>query len=396
MADENSTTDAENENMDLSQINVLTVVDLSSTNLEKLPQVLLEASHIKEVYLDYNDLSDLPEDLFKHLINLELFSISGNRLTAISESIVCWQKLQELCVCENDLTSLPSSLGKLKNLKTLKLTGNSLSYLPHNLGNLSNLEKLYADENELKKLPATFGLLYSLTNLDLSSNTLEEIFSGIGKFQSLEYLNLSGNELTVIPESFHLLEQLKIVDFSDNRLASLPKHCRSCNTLKKFYAESNLLADLPNWIDDLTEVVELSLKNNQFQHQTLSNNFGKNSNHMKLLDVSGNFMSQLPESIGELTSLEFCHFGSYIGELERRNFQNGNWISYIPNTFCELLNLRELHFDENQLRELPDDFGKLVNLEYLDVGMFVIRSFQFHNVHDVYICMIKTEVMNVL
>jgi Leucine-rich repeat (LRR) protein len=81
-------------------------------------------------------------------------------------------------------------------------------------------------------------------------------------------------------------------------------------------------------------------------------------------------MSSLPDSFGCLENLEKLSLGSVIDELERRNFQNGNWISYLPYSFCDLINLKEIHLDENQIHELPDDFGNLINLEYLDIGRY--------------------------
>jgi Leucine-rich repeat (LRR) protein len=64
------------------------------------------------------------------------------------------------------------------------------------------------------------------------------------------------------------------------------------------------------------------------------------------------------------------HVGSVIDELERANFQNGNWIWELPSTFGHLVSLRHANLNENQLSYLPENFGNLVNLEWLDLGEY--------------------------
>ena len=87
-----------------------------------------------------------------------------------------------------------------------------------------------------------------------------------------------------------------------------------------------------------------------------------------MLDLGGNFISHLPDTLGELKHLEKIHLGSVIDELERRNFQNGNWLWSLPENFGNLTSLREANIDENQLESLPQNFGELVNLEWLNLG----------------------------
>ncbi|KAJ7362033.1 hypothetical protein OS493_013121 [Desmophyllum pertusum] len=69
--------------------------------------------------------------------------------------------------------------------------------------------------------------------------------------------------------------------------------------------------------------------------------------------------------MGELKKLEKLQLGSTICELERRAYQNGNWLFTLPCSFGWMVNLQKLHLDENQLCELPENFGSLVNLEWL-------------------------------
>ena len=98
-----------------------------------------------------------------------------------------------------------------------------------------------------------------------------------------------------------------------------------------------------------------------------------------LSQVGANFIASLADNFGNMTCLEYLHFGSTISELERSNFQNGNWIVKLPDSMCALKNLEKLNMNENQIAELPDLFGDLGKLSYLDLGQNMLvtlpRSF---------------------
>ena len=54
---------------------------------------------------------------------------------------------------------------------------------------------------------------------------------------------------------------------------------------------------------------------------------------------------------------------------------NGNLMRVLPSGFGSLVNLVELRLDENQLKELPEDFGHLRSLEIVDFGEWSSVSF---------------------
>ena len=344
------------------------IADLSSSDLTEVPSEFTNQDQISHLLLDYNDLSTLPENLPWTLPNIRTLSANGNQIEIVPTGFWHFRNIQEIHLNENCLEELPDSLCLLKCLKVLKLTGNNLRSLPENFGELSSLEVLNIDENSLVKIPHTFSLLTKLETFEANNNLIFSLPEDIGKLVSLKILNLSNNKIEELPESLGDLPALQYVDLSSNFIKYLPKHCRSKMTLKKFYADINCLADLPEWISDLPSLVELSLKDNKLSKKPISDRFGNCCKDLTVLDIGGNFVTELPESIGSMTKLECLFAGSVIDELERRNFQNGNWLSCLPQSLCSLYRLRELRLDENQLNGLPDDFGDLVCLEYLDLG----------------------------
>lgn len=338
----------------------------SSKSLSKVPCVLFETCTIVNLYLDFNEIEALPDDIDR-LKSLRCLSVLGNYLKTLPQTIGSLTKLEELYLNDNVINILPDSFCKLRNLSKLWLTGNQLETLPDDFGEIASLRIFKCDENSLYKLPKTFGLLENLVKLELSNNYIECLSDGFGMLKSLQVLNLSQNKLKSLPESFGNLPCLRVIDLSSNDIKFLPEHFQSAKCIEKMYFESNFLQALPKWICEMNSVVEFSVRNNQLQHQPLPDEFPNGCPSIKHLDMSGNFMSKLPEDMGAMKLLEFVHFGSVIGEMERRNFQNGNWLPALPDSLCNLEHLRELHVDENQISELPDNFGDLVSLEIIDI-----------------------------
>ena len=160
--------------------------------------------NIQELNLSHNQLTELPENIFNNLNQLQILWLSGNQLTQLPENIFNnLNQLQILWLNGNQLTQLPENIfQKLIQLQTLWLSGNKLTQLPENIfNNLNQLEELSLSHNQLIQLP---------TNIFNNLNQLTE-------------LHLSNNKLTQLPENiFNNLNQLQILDLDDNELAELP------------------------------------------------------------------------------------------------------------------------------------------------------------------------------
>ncbi|KAL3877356.1 hypothetical protein ACJMK2_035078 [Sinanodonta woodiana] len=372
--------------------------DYSSQSLIVLPAALLQNHSISQLYLDYNDLVILPENFWSCFPVMDLFSAIGNNITSLPDEFEKVPNLSEVYLNENKLESLPDSICKLRRLKILKLTGNLLVTLPKNFGEINSLETLYLEENKLKKLPETMGLLGSLQHLELESNKISELPLGIGRLLSLEVLNLSKNKLEKLPDTFGDMPKLKIIDLSSNHIQFLPSSFESVHTLQKLYIDSNVLRTLPDWLSDCKQLYEVSVRDNQLHGQPLTEKFGQVCRKLKILNIAGNFMSMLPDSLGELCDLEYLHLGSVIGELERRHFLNGNWLTSLPESVCKLDKLQSLHLDENQLYELPAGFGKLTALDTLDLGQNFLNELpeSFGDLRSLRICLLSRNNIQLL
>jgi len=155
---------------------------------------------LTELHLRYCEITDLDEELFNGLVNLNVLDL-----------------------CRNKIMSLPDDIFKnLTNLKYLDLQSNQISELPVSLFNsLVSLESLHLDYNEITNIPnGLFDNLISLKFLNLSRNQISILPEGIFKnLVSLEELGLEENHIMSIPKEFFKdLVSLKSLMLEDNAI----------------------------------------------------------------------------------------------------------------------------------------------------------------------------------
>ena len=124
-------------------LSVIYSLNLSRSSLEAFPQEILQLSSLKFLILDENFIKVIPKNITT-LNNLEMFSISNNRLD-----------------------SLGSWLRKMTHLTYLNLSRNNIISLTEDFRFLKNLETLLIQENRFEKLPTCFHEMTKLKELGL-------------------------------------------------------------------------------------------------------------------------------------------------------------------------------------------------------------------------------------
>src|SRR5688572_10135937 len=80
------------------------------------------------------------------------------------------------------------------------------------------------------------------------------------------------------------------------------------------------------------------------------------------LDLSSMELTELPESIGQLTQLKKLDLGwNYIDEKQK------NQLTALPEALGKLTQLQTLNLSQNQLTDLPESLGQLMQLQELDL-----------------------------
>ncbi|CAF1165332.1 unnamed protein product [Adineta steineri] len=106
-------------------------LDLSKRNIDEFPSQILEFTSLQYLYLEGNQLTQLPSDLFIRLPNLKWLDLRNNQLTSIPHhGLAKHSSLQYLLLSGNLLQKLPFELGKVKTLSALNLDGNPLHHPP--------------------------------------------------------------------------------------------------------------------------------------------------------------------------------------------------------------------------------------------------------------------------
>ena len=179
----------------------------------KPTHVTLRCDAVREIYLDHNQLTSLPIQLFQ-LKNVQLIDVSSNKLV----------KLPTLPL-DHDADHEFDGGWSCRSLRTLNITGNELTCLPPSVWELPHLESLSCSENKLNSLLTDMENVPSyneLTDVDFSHNNLFGILSGhLFELPSIRKVNLSKNEITGLPEALWKSSTLSDLDLSDNCLKNL-------------------------------------------------------------------------------------------------------------------------------------------------------------------------------
>ena len=153
-----------------------------NTSLPRVPASVCQLPNLRELYLDGNNLTEVPYDCLTNLSRLLMLSASRNAITGLNGGI---------------------------------------------FDGLQNLKRLYLDHNRIGGLhDGTFKGLQSLMILDLSHNRITGLHDGtFDGLQSLGSLDLSYNGITFIGirvfSNSSVLTRLRVLDLSYNKLTSL-------------------------------------------------------------------------------------------------------------------------------------------------------------------------------
>ncbi|KAM5587929.1 hypothetical protein ABKV19_006400 [Rosa sericea] len=137
-----------------------------------------------------------------------------------------------------------------------------------------------------------------------------------------------------------------------------------------------LSGTIPPELGNISFLVQLSLTNNSF-NGTLPSELGR-LQQLKFIDLEGNrFVGIIPSWLGLLSKLQTINLrgNKFSGSIPAAMFNlsalqiidlNNNQLSgSIPREFENLTMLKEIHLDSNKFKELPNEIGKLDQLETL-------------------------------
>lgn len=165
---------------DLTALDELLDLDLSDNNIEIIEPGAFDAlRHLQAIDLSSNYLSSLPDGSFDKLRKLTKIDLSSNSLNELPAHLFDSLNLVEIFLDNNQLKNLPGkTFGYLQHLRHVELKNNNLTSLPDDLFEAArSLQRLSLDQNHLKDLPESIFKDTSLKRLSLASNELISLSS---------------------------------------------------------------------------------------------------------------------------------------------------------------------------------------------------------------------------
>lgn len=216
------------------------------------------------------------------------------------------QKYSHVDLSGRNLITIPIALySKASEIISLNLSRNLSLDLPKDfIQSCVNLRDIKYVNNEAWKLPPSLSRASRLTILDVSNNRLEQLeHAELGRLQGLISLKLA-----------------------NNRLRSLPTYFGSFKSMRTLNLSSNFLDSFPTFLCELESLVDI--------------------------DMSFNGISKLPDEIGKLKNLE------------RFVITNNRLAGSLPDTFADLINLKEVDIRYNTLSSI-DIIAQLPKVEQI-------------------------------
>ncbi|CAM9618925.1 unnamed protein product [Scytosiphon promiscuus] len=228
--------------------------------------------------------------------------------------------------------SLQQLLKQARASGSLNLTSRGLEEVP---GQVFNLLADGVDAADGEK----FWEACELQRLDLSFNQITQLPSGVSNLALLVSLKLRKNLLSAVPPELFSLESLSLLDLTGNAIRELPEYeLGSAAALKGLLLSGNQLSRLPSSVGDLEALETLELSDNTLR--SLPESIGR-LKRLATLTVSNNGLTGLPVSLGGLRSVKLL-------DLSR------NGIESVPSAALTRLGaLTSLDMRENKLTEVP-------------------------------------------
>ncbi|KAG8479401.1 hypothetical protein CXB51_029709 [Gossypium anomalum] len=327
----------------------LRYLDLSRTGLKELPSSIDNLIGLVNLSLNNcKNLVCLPDSFYK-LKSLGFINLQNcSRLETFPEILETMERLMNLDLSGTPLKELPFLNDNLIGLIHLTLSNcENLVCLPDSFYKLKYLIFFHLQNcSRLEIFPEILETMEWLRVLDLSGTALKKLPSSIDNLICLIDLRLSNcKNLVCLPNNFYKLKTLTFFNLQNcSRLEIFPEILETMEWLRELDLSGTALKELPSSIDNLIGLVKLSLNN------------CKN-------------LVCLPDSFYKLKSLGFI------------SLQNCSRLETFPEILETMERLRVLDLSGTALKELPSSIDNLIGLEYLSLINCENLVFLPHNLY---------------
>lgn len=169
-----------------------------------------------------------------------------------------------------------------------------------------------------------------------------------GELQGARHLKLAADLTTFPEEIYSLADSLEVLDLSDNQLTDLPDDLDRFSQLKILFASNNNFRHIPESVGRCRHLSMIGFKHNQIE--TVSETCLPAQTRWLIL--TDNNIQTLPDNFGRL------------GQMEKLALA-GNRLSSLPDSMVDMHQLGLLRIAANQLEAFPDCLLTLPKLAWL-------------------------------
>ncbi len=172
--------------------------DATNQSLVEIPSDI--PSDVSEIALKENAITEIGNDSFSGLPNLEMLFIGDNQLLNIHPEAFCGTVLQIAGLNNNNLSSVPGFLCLENTLEVVYLASNRLQAIgTSDFAGLNVLRVLYLSKNLIQEVEGLdINLGASLETLNMQVNFLDNLNITWSHFSVLRVINLRNNSLQQI------------------------------------------------------------------------------------------------------------------------------------------------------------------------------------------------------
>lgn len=321
-------------------------LDLTGKKLKEFPVALTKLTSLKKLILNDNSIESVPAGI-KDLVNLEELEMERCGLKNLPAEIGLLPNLKVLNVANNSGLVLPENINNLSSLQELNISYNIGFGLPATLSGLNNLEELKCYQCSTAapiEFPLAIIQLSGLKRLLMGSNSIVTIPDNILELQNLEELNLDASlcYLNSIPD-LSKLKNLKTLH-ADGLISYTTRPTPKQNLLKSFFQLTGLEA---LYLDRHGERKEKFIKMNDFEEME------KNLAHD-------------PERLAELAAKLSRAPNIVYGDGKKGTLREALKPEHLEG-ISQLQNLKMLDLSFNGLTSLPEEIFALKNLQFLNL-----------------------------
>ncbi len=303
--------------------------------------------------LSDRDLEEFPLDKIRHLERVEHLDLSNNKIEILPEVLRKCKKLRSLNLKLSGIKKIPEWIEAFESLEYLNLStiniDSPIPFMSSRIKLPKNLRMLNLRYCKISAIPPSVFELKDLEYLNLLENSISRIPQEMIDLKKLKTLKIRWENVSKFPDNIKDLP-LETVEISADNRGEIPEVIYSMTNLKRIEAKGAGIEKVSDKLVNFSKLEYLDLRDN-YDLKVLPQSIG-GLKKLRILGLSVCGLKELPESFCELTELEVLHL-------------QHNELTMLPVNIGKLTKLRKLDLEANQLTELPESFKQLTSLKSL-------------------------------